>query len=78
MYLHTSEDICDEGKDYLQSGCKLKGKKINKTEIQPGFEPRSSKLQLDALITQLLELWHWSRDVIQLWLALRSIGFTVL
>ena len=32
---------------------KLKGKE---TEIQPGLEPGSSKLRLDALTTELLEL----------------------
>ena len=37
----------------------LKGKE---TEIQPGLEPGSSELQSDALTTELLELWHWSRD----------------
>ena len=31
-------------------------------EIQPGFEPGSSKFWSDALIpTEPLELWHWSR-----------------
>ena len=30
-------------------------------EIQPGFERGSSDCQLDALTTELLELWHWSR-----------------
>ena len=52
-------DLGGEGKDYLQSGCKLKGKE---TEIQPGLERGSSKLRSDALTTELLELWHWSRD----------------
>ena len=37
--------IIHEGKDHLQSGCKLKGKK---TEIQPGLEPGSSKLHVMA------------------------------
>ena len=44
----------------LQSGCKLKGKE---TEIQPELEPESSKLWSNALTTELLELWHWSRDI---------------
>ena len=36
------------------------------TEIQPGLEPGSSEFRSDALTTELLELWHWSRgyDVI--------------
>ena len=37
----------EEGKDYLQSGCKLKGKEM---EIQSRFEPGPFKLRLDTLI----------------------------
>ena len=35
--------------------------KEKETETQPGFEPGSSKLQLDEFTTELLELWQWSR-----------------
>ena len=35
---------------------------FGETEIQPGFESGSSKLQLDGLTTWLVELWLWSRD----------------
>ena len=43
--------------------------RIKIIEIQPGLEPGSSEFRSDALTTELLELWHWSReyDVIIHW-----------